>query len=977
LFWNIAQSQITTDDSKDVEILYEIVRQAQESSSKPTKALFNSYSKYFRFLSQSATELTKDGTEGLVERFRSLLSRNGIQLVLEGDDSSPNNQEDKGHDGKRPRGRRASFNDTNLDETWISGGRLTDNIPMLHDKRIRSSKSVPRARSVSASKHHYQQQDQDRQHQADQQGNDVLHRRYDRQQMKSTAVLYNRFNTLGKLVGKWHNKTLFLLRRQADLSQIATSHDRQTLLRQSYTQLRESILDNRFWKQQERRAGRARNLFLITKAFTHWAQATSDQVQKTSFARQQLTRARYFHAWRNHTLINENKCRRFGLERVFEKWRLVTNIRTHNNIQAASFMQSRLLKNVYWLWFWKFCEKKAPTWKDGKLQRHAFSRLAETCRNLEDMSKSADIINYNWSRRKVSRLIIQRAAKMRKMDTNACLFEQIHLKRKHLDRLCRAYKFQVHGKTWIYNDDRRHLKLTFSSMKYISQTSDKARQFHRKHLIVSTWSIWRDKVRIKILQRHINDRILLQILYQWVLESRLVLFTRVGQFRQKSVCMNKVKAAAALRQSKLDEASFIVITNADRRLMINCITCINQKVRQIEQVQQSAIEFRNSRDMPMIFDKWKESSSNGRQLIRWSIQARIYHLTSSSIEKWRAATIESRKKKRRVAFTIIKDQCKSNLLRHCLAKLQMTGSLYVELNKSAVALNQTKILNKSQYLFNAWHDRSLTLTQMTDQARTISNTRHIDLVIRKFLSYIFNLRKLQADAEEFVREGIEQSGSKLLKRVNTAAFHLYRQSQTAIAWRNRKFIQHRKDMLRYWRQKMLTKPIIADIDDPESPTRQSLSRRSMSTLKKVTNSSFKPNLQTDVSINGIDLTQFDKLHSSTTKPFINDLIPYQSSSSTKVPGYLRSPSKKQQSRYRSSRLRNVASAIDHVQTPNTIHRDRLDFGTGVLTSTTPFPFSTRPIQGFEPLSDQVTPFDRKLKIGGYINTFTPSNDMAE
>ena len=119
---------------------------------------------------------------------------------------------------------------------------------------------------------------------------------------------------------KLHDRAVQLRQAQSDLTRIAVNYDSHILLRQSILQLRDSLSDKSFWNQQERRADRARDLFLLTKAFTHWAQTASDEVFRTSVARRHILRTRYFNAWRDITAVNELKSRRLGLRKWFAVW---------------------------------------------------------------------------------------------------------------------------------------------------------------------------------------------------------------------------------------------------------------------------------------------------------------------------------------------------------------------------------------------------------------------------------------------------------------------------------------------------------------------------------------------------------------------------------------------------------------------------------------------------------------------------------
>jgi hypothetical protein len=132
----------------DINILFQIVSDAQQSPHPPVKALFAAYDKvlaehgiahqhdqrFFRYVLRLG-EGASHNTRSLMVRLRKLLAKLDIHIVVQDDPNAAEDEEDDlAQDNVRPtkelgqssatRGRRASFNDTRLDETWLSGGRL-------------------------------------------------------------------------------------------------------------------------------------------------------------------------------------------------------------------------------------------------------------------------------------------------------------------------------------------------------------------------------------------------------------------------------------------------------------------------------------------------------------------------------------------------------------------------------------------------------------------------------------------------------------------------------------------------------------------------------------------------------------------------------------------------------------------------------------------------------------------------------------
>lgn len=98
---------------------------------------------------------------------------------------------------------------------------------------------------------------------------------------------------------RWHKETVQILPQRYRFDLDAKSHDRRTLLQQAFDiwrgllqRKRHRAETERFFSHLNRRAEKARDLYLLTKAFTHWAQTASEEVARTSVARRHILRTK-------------------------------------------------------------------------------------------------------------------------------------------------------------------------------------------------------------------------------------------------------------------------------------------------------------------------------------------------------------------------------------------------------------------------------------------------------------------------------------------------------------------------------------------------------------------------------------------------------------------------------------------------------------------------------------------------------------
>lgn len=418
-----------------------------------------------------------------MNRYREVLSDLGIQLVLgDGEDNidevarpDATNGIYDGHadigdreERQGRRTRRASFNDSNLDTTWISGdrplgretkGRVPGPLrgssrdqhqrlklrPSHREDNQRSATAAhaphgrgrlgnERARSTSTQGSVRRKLDQFNHAHAHHATRPVANGYLSEQEMEDSSRSLSVPQVVSHLSASqqnpyrptdprvvsdaedlyfgrtarhcfhaWHDHAVRNQQARQHLGQIALDHDRRILLKQSLGQMRDSLSEKRFWKQQERRASRARDLFLLTKAFTHWAQTTSDVVLRTSVAQRHILRTRYFNAWRDITVVNELKCRRLGLRKWFSVWRTRSNKQAINDEMGTALFEEKLVEQAYWKWFWAFCERRAPVWKDARLKGHFFAELVALRESRRTQDLAAQRISHQSAQRHASK----------------------------------------------------------------------------------------------------------------------------------------------------------------------------------------------------------------------------------------------------------------------------------------------------------------------------------------------------------------------------------------------------------------------------------------------------------------------------------------------------------------------------------------------------------------------------------------------
>ncbi|KAG7004867.1 glucoamylase [Physcia stellaris] len=307
----------------------------------------------------------------------------------------------------------------------------------------------------------------------------------------------------------------------------ANSHDLGILMRQGYQQWHTKFLQRKkdvetrhFFKSLERRASKARDLYLLAKAFTHWAQIASDHVDRTSAVRRHLLELKCFNAWYEVTIINDLKVRQHRLSRCLRTWKQ-SHARTETSYTQAIILHNEcVVKAAYWRWFWTFCERRAPEWRAGRLKKNLFGNWASRQHSLSyEQQLVADLRTekiVTWSFLKwleSTRALLMRSREATSFERQNCLVHALE-----------AWKLQ-----WRYAPrvqqisnivDWRVAGTTFAVVVTRYRASRQAENVRRLRILRNSWTKWNDALRQGYLAKRIDDRVLTEQLYKWALSHR-------------------------------------------------------------------------------------------------------------------------------------------------------------------------------------------------------------------------------------------------------------------------------------------------------------------------------------------------------------------------------------------------------------------------------------------------------------------------
>lgn len=610
------------------------------------------------------------------------------------------------------------------------------------------------------------------------------------------------------VIGRWHTIGLEMKRRHERMISKAQNHDHGILLRQSFDQWRaqlhlniETAAAEQYFVHVEEKAEKARDLYLLAKAFTHWQQIILERVEYAMEARRRVLRVKYFHAWLTHTLENGQKVRLHGERKFFTLWnqRHLTSL---GNEHKASFARARnLIRTGYWKWFWTFCERRAPQWKDRRLQSFFFNRWALSSQQKAWREYEVAVARHQRVKQKWFSRWLQQARIVLSNTKKAESIYQQRITAYSMMECRRQIRYAPFTRQVSNMADWRIAGSTFAIFVNRFRTGQQAHRVKQLRTMRNVWTAWNDRLRWQTLESQIDDRVLIQALYRWVLAERCLLLRRLCEQRIKRLVLRKVvqfhRTRAATQKA--------VCKDIEGKRQVRTAKLIMDRWRYAldicDQNAQIAFEFEAPRVAQQTMIALSSKMNHIRKLDQWAVDASYYFYVVRYLKQWRAATVESHRRKLHEAYARIRRQTKMKLARSSLHTWRDRSQQTQELQKQADSHNQTHLLRFGTSLFDQWRNRLFFLIDREDEANLEFDRRfshkHLDIWVSRHHTQTQLYMRAGVNAELH----ISYIASKCLHKLRLRTIEFKGPESKAESLRQWYVKRHSHDLLRQWREK--------------------------------------------------------------------------------------------------------------------------------------------------------------------------------
>jgi protein SFI1 len=621
-------------------------------------------------------------------------------------------------------------------------------------------------------------------------------------QIKASLILQRHFSFLAKsYLRHWRDKALQLREDNIGLEAIAKNHDKKALLQSALDswrlfalRRRQAAETERFFAHIERRAARARDLYLMHVAFTHWSVYANEQVQRTALARRHIVRTRIFNAWRDITAVNELKVRRQVLKKFLLLWKRQLSVALEDVNFALQKYEGNLVEKVYKQWVQKLWTFKATVWwAEGVKRRTLFRWIVVSHQNWEAhrTAEEKGRLRLTWH-----------AWQIWRTKTETQLLQNQEAEQYHQDhtRLIPLRKWRhetrmVPAKNTVQIEvSVRLMRETFEAWLHRTRQERKSGAVDRMKILQEALTNWRHKSRFQLVRNYVEKNSKSATIYKWIVARRCVDRRKELNWDLLHGCYKVwVQKMRLLQERRWHEKALAQSFTLQRTRGI-VFRHWYSRMDSRQQLETTALNFRPPRVLHNVVSKWLEQSQRLQQLQYWSRDAEFYFLATKAMKRWRASTEAAKREKRKAAYIQVRRTAKINLARGAFRTWLHKAQHALDLDGRARKMSQNRNIIIGMDIFDRWRAR-------TDEIAELESLWRDKVLKKKLIIWRDRSNALRAFHTEAILTYQERRQSRTLKKWGLLSLQLRAQTNYAADICEKNAKRTFRKMFTYWHQK--------------------------------------------------------------------------------------------------------------------------------------------------------------------------------
>lgn len=712
------------------------------------------------------------------------------------------------------------------------------------------------------------------------------------------------------------------------------------------------------------RAVQFNHMRIMFRAFDNWRNLASEEAGKLATAERHMLRFRYFNGWKGVTVVQQLKIQRFQKGKFFALWWQERTKLRALEVAARSTDRSNLLHNAFRLWLMHYCDRRAPLWKAENRIRKVFTIWLDQMKlqkAREDYVETT-LRPHTLERKQLVHWCAQRQLLLR-LETEAHSFRKRSLLHSSIKDWHQTTILTPKASLFTAARTSRATRKMITLWRSRTKLSRNATTFHDIHVLQRAFTMWNHALRCYYVIEDINIRIQAEALYRWSLASRMSQANRNLEMKALTTSFLHWRKRTTEQRTTLDGLVESYSGTKRHLQMLSSLRRWYSGLHKHQQDEESSAAFRRKSLTDGSLRKWRVHTRHIYHLDEQASAARFYISTKAVLKTWRETTHEHQRLRRREAFAVVRRNGKVRLARGMLQRLSNAVVNIHAMDRITSEKAEDKAWQSVFASFASWKARSHSLQTQTAQALHRSAHKVLVSGMQTWTRSLHNIHRCDEAAVSFHAAAVEKEASNYFRQLDRRLFQIRGHDHLASQLRVRHWQKHVKSMLRYWsdraaalkdgRAKQMDVPGHAEDDQVDDDDLQGAG----------------PAVGHTVSLRHqrvmLEGSVFDP-HDPHPDRFgaggdaIGGELAFEGKTvltSTPLPGYLRTPSRRVGRAKAREKLVNRDSTSFSTRTPGT------GFAEVQTTATAPPAYSAFPLS--QAGLGTITPFERKLRAGGY------------
>ncbi|KAK8159551.1 Sfi1 spindle body protein-domain-containing protein [Phyllosticta citrichinensis] len=554
----------------------------------------------------------------------------------------------------------------------------------------------------------------------------------------------------------------------------------------------------RFFEHLERRAEKARNLFVLTKAFTHWANSAADEVMRTQVARRHILRFKYFNAWHEITAVEELKVRRHVLAKFFAIWRRRYTALQEERDVALAFRSENVIQQAYSACFWEFSERRAAKRYDATLKRKAFATLIDRLLQVKEKEAEVQAKREMDLKRKSLQILSNKVMSVQSLGPAAEDLRNKRLLSLGFNSIKVQAKLNPIERELVQKVDIGLARRALTTLRVRAEQSRKAAQLNQLLVLRNAFTAWNDQLRCQALAQRIDDRMIVQALYKWSLATRGSILSRLQETKLKGSMFRNWANKTGDKSNRLAASERILRESEEMRLKRKAFGVLREKLQEQRQCESQALSMYAPRVVSRCWTALKTKHQQVRELEVWGTDAQFYTLTTHALKKWRESTHQSQRMRKREVYATVRRRTKLGIARRAFETWRAKAAHVEMAQRQAHEMRENAVLRLATHCLQFWHEKAISFEQQDKEAERIRRMRLLSGAYGALFSKLQKVSNDQDRAAAFLDAQVAAAAVECLKKMNWRLFQVRTQQRSGEALAERNFERHAKSMIKHW-----------------------------------------------------------------------------------------------------------------------------------------------------------------------------------